>query len=131
MMSWRTALALTALASCLGLAASPGAAAERLEQIPAAFHGIWMAEPRHCTAPATDESWLRIDANGISFYESAGPVLAVVAMGPEELGLITELSGEGETWLELLRLCLEAGERLALESVGAEGAIRRVRCSGL
>ncbi|EDY37461.1 conserved hypothetical protein [Cyanobium sp. PCC 7001] len=131
MLSWRTVLALVALSTGLGLAAIPGKAAEQLEQIPAAFHGIWMAEQRHCNAPSTDESWLRIDANGISFYESAGPALAVVAMGPEELGLITELSGEGETWLELLRLRLEAGGRLALESVGAEGAIRRVRCSGL
>lgn len=111
------------------LAAAPLSAAERLGRIPGAFHGLWMAEPRHCHARATDESWLRIEADRLSFYESSGPVLAVVGRGRDEIGLITELSGEGSTWLHLLRLRLEgSGNRLAMEAVGLEGAAARVRC---
>ena len=108
---------------------APLYAAERLERIPSAFHGVWMAKPPQCHAPATDESWLRIEAGRISFYESTGPVLAVVGSGRNEIGLITELSGEGSTWLHLLRLRLDStGNRLALEAVGQEGASARVRC---
>lgn len=57
-----------------------------------------MAQLRQCQAGPT--------------HESSGPVLAVVAGGPAELAVITELSGEGSTWLHLLRLRLDAtGER--------------------
>ncbi len=109
--------------------ASPAPGAERIEEIPAAFHGLWMAEPRHCRAKATDESWLRIEAGRINFYESSGPVLAVVRRGTGEIGLISELSGEGSTWLHLVRLRLDAaGNRLALETLGVAGETTRVRC---
>jgi hypothetical protein len=117
------------LLTTAALATAPLAAAERLGRIPPVFRGIWMAKPRHCHARATDESWLRIEADRISFYESTGPVLAVVGSGRNEIGLITELSGEGSTWLHLLRLRLDGtGNRLAMETVGVEGAAARVRC---
>jgi hypothetical protein len=118
------------LAALLG--AAPAAhAAERLAQIPAAFQGRWMAQLRQCQAGPTDESWLRIEAGRLSFYESSGPVLAVVARGRDEIAVITELSGEGSTWLHPLRLRLDAtGQRLAIETVGVEGAMVRMRCPG-
>jgi len=118
------------LAALLGVAPA-ASAAEQLSQIPVAFQGLWMAEPRHCLPGPTDESWLRIEAGRISFYESTGPVLAVVARGREEIAVITELSGEGSTWLHPLRLRLDGtGQRLALETVGVDGAMGRVRCPG-
>lgn len=121
------AAALLLTTSLIG--ATPLSTAERLGRIPPAFHGLWMAESRHCHARATDESWLRIEADRISFYESSGPVLAVVGRGRDEIGLITELSGEGSTWLHLLRLRLDStGNGLAMEAVGLEGAATRVRC---
>jgi len=126
------ALLLTSAAlAAWPLAASPLAAAERLGGIPAAFQGIWMAEPRLCHARYTDESWLRVEADRITYYESSGPVLTVVGRGPDEIGLIMELSGEGSTWLHLVRLRLEGGgDRLAMEAVGLEGVVTRVRCQG-
>lgn len=118
------------LAALLG-AAPVAAAAERLSHIPSAFQGLWMAESRHCLRGPTDESWLRIEAERISFYESSGPVLAVVAQGREEIAVIIALSGEGSTWLHPLRLKLDGtAQRLDLETVGLEGAMSRVRCSG-
>ncbi len=118
------------LAALLG-AAPAATAAERLSQVPSAFQGLWMAEARHCRRGPADESWLRIEAQRISFYESSGPVLAVVAQGREEIAVILELSGEGSTWLHPLRLKLDGtDQRLARETVGMEGAMSRVRCSG-
>lgn len=73
------------LLTTTALGAAPLAAAERLERIPPAFQGIWMAELRYCSTRAIDESWLRIEADRISFYESTGPVLAVVGRGRDEV----------------------------------------------
>lgn len=114
----------------IGFAAMPPAlAAERLSTIPERFRGIWMAEARHCSAPATDESWLRIGADQISFYESAGPVLAIVTRGPDQLALISELSGEGSTWLDLHQFTLSADRRqLTTLAPGQADPFQRVRC---
>ncbi|CAK6692424.1 hypothetical protein ICNINCKA_01210 [Synechococcus sp. CBW1107] len=129
MLVTNTACALVLVAL---LGAAPAAdAAERLTQIPAPFRGLWMAQLRHCQAGPTDESWLRIEAGRLSFYESSGLVLAVVAGGTDEIAVITELSGEGSTWLHPLRLRLDGtGQRLTLETVGVDGSIGRVRCPG-
>ncbi|MCP9889273.1 hypothetical protein KBY96_15250 [Cyanobium sp. ATX 6A2] len=116
------------LAALFG-AAPAAPAAERLTLIPAAFQGLWMEQLRQCQPGPTDESWLQIEAGRISFYESSGPVLAVVARGAKEIAVITELSGEGSTWLHPLRLTLDGtGQRLTLETVGVDGAMGRVRC---
>lgn len=56
-------------------------------------------------------------------------MLAVVAGGPAEIAVITELSGQGCPLLHPLRLRVDAtGERLTLEAVGVEGAMDRVCC---
>lgn len=119
---------IAGLAAGLTLA-PPAQAAERLGAIPPVFRGLWMAEARHCTATQSDESWLRIEADRLSFYESSGPVLAVAGEGPERIGVIIALSGEGSTWLYLGLLSLDpGGDRLRLVSTGVEGEVLRVRC---
>ncbi len=86
-----------------------------------------MAQLRQCQSGPTDESWLRIEAGRLSFYESSGPVRAVVARGNAEIAVIVELSGEGSSWLEPLRLRLDStGQRLEVESVGVEGSMGRI-----
>ncbi|MEM7061771.1 MAG: hypothetical protein AAF572_01225 [Cyanobacteria bacterium P01_B01_bin.77] len=78
-------------------------AAETLElpqqpaSIPPQFQGEWTANLERCGATA-GESRLWIEANYIEFYESGGPVLEVVTQGNVGLTVITELSGEGDTW---------------------------------
>jgi hypothetical protein len=81
------------LTSVLGilLVTSGAVAAERVTKVPQAFLGRW------CNADS--ESLLEIKSNEISFYESQGPIKAVVARGNSEIALIAELSGEGEAWL--------------------------------
>ncbi len=126
------------LAMALVLLAAPAVAAERLSTVPDRFRGIWMAEAQHCSAAATDESWLRLDAEAISFYESGGPHLAIVGESPvraaqqadpDTLVLVSQLGGEGTTWLDLRELTLSPdGRGLTMRMVGVEGAVQRVRC---
>jgi hypothetical protein len=67
--------------------------------------------------------------SSVDRHESSGPVLAVVARGNAEIAVILELSGEGSSWLQLLRLGLDStGQRLDVETVGVEGAMGRIRC---
>lgn len=113
------------------IGAGPAAGAERLERIPPAFQGTWRSEPAPCRATVSDESQLRIDADSLRFHESSGRVVSVVQRGLHQIGVIAELSGEGESWLHVSRLTLEpSGDRLAVEVAGAAGVLTRFRCSG-
>ncbi len=100
----RPPAAVRVAAALLALSLAP-APARSDTAIPAAFRGVWM---RDCADPAAAESWLRLEADHVSFYESAGPVLAAVRRN-DTPALIVELSGEGETWLEGMRWRLQPG----------------------
>ena len=101
-------------------------AAEQQQSIPARFHGEWNIL-EYCGT--NSDSQLRISANRIDFYESGGPVRAVVTQGEFDLALIAELSGEGETWLSysFFRLS-EDGSSLTAISRGRPDFVRN-RCS--
>lgn len=72
-------------------------AAETHKTVPKIFQGKWASNQKYC---GTDnEGNLEILKNHISFYESSGPTLAIVAKQKNELALIIELTGEGEEWL--------------------------------
>ena len=120
-----------ALVLMLALVATPLAlAAERPSTIPERFRGLLMAEARYCSASATDESRLVIGADQISFYESTGPVLAIVTRGPDQLALISELSGEGSTWLDLRHYSLSPDHRqLTEQAPGLVQPFQLVRCA--
>lgn len=102
-------------------APAPGAVS-----VPTAFQGEWQADPAHCGS-ALDDSRLRIGPDTMQYHESRGPVRAAVANG-DELALIVELSGEGETWLKTEHFRLSP-DRNALSSLDAGGtAFVRHRC---
>jgi hypothetical protein len=73
--------------------------AEQLFEIPIQFQGEWNANLEECGSTRGD-SRLWIGADYIEFYESSGPTLEVVVQGEFELRVTTELSGEGDTWLD-------------------------------
>lgn len=74
-------------------------------------------------------SWRHIESLHVSFYESSGLLLAAAVQGNQTLALIVELSGEGETWLDVLRFQLEPGsDGQILVDRTSRTPIKRRRC---
>lgn len=93
--------------------------------IPARFQGEWNAELDAC---GTGESptRLRISADRIRFYESAGVVQAVAIESERVVNVTAEFTGEGQTWVDERRLTLsDDGSRL---TVSGGGDLVRHRC---
>jgi hypothetical protein len=117
-------------ASSLALICAYGtaaAAAERVASVPGPFQGEWMADLKGCGSKS-DDSRLEIGADRIRFYESSGPIRAVVVQGDRELALIVELSGEGERWLSFSHFRLSEDGK-SLTDVSSEPAFVRHRCA--
>ncbi len=109
------------------LAACSATAADRQAAIPARFQGEWNTELEHCGTGLND-SRLRISANRIRFYESGGPVVAVVTQGEFDVALISELSGEGETWLSYNYFRLSADHTYLTDVSNSNSNFVRYRC---
>ena len=102
------------------LIAVSAVAAERVAKVPQEFVGRW------CNAAS--ESLLEIKGNEISFYESQGPIKAIVVNGESEIALIAELSGEGETWLATAQFELSKDKKQLIDPTTKPPYVRR-RCS--
>ena len=118
----RSLVFLVALVTASGIAA----AAVQKHDVPTRFQGEWNAHIEHCGS-GQDESRLGIAAREIRFYESTGPVRAVVIQGRSDLAVIIELSGEGETQLFFKHFRLSA-DRKQLVDVTGESKFVRYRC---
>lgn len=95
--------------------------------MPVQFLGGWNAAVADCGA-GNNDSVLEIKANHISFWESDGPIKAIVVHGQYEVALIAELSGEGETWLTTAQFKLSPGkDKLVSTSISGTEFVR-YRC---
>ena len=111
----------------LVLASAPAAAAESQKAVPTRFHGEWNADLEHCGTGLNDTR-LRISADRIRFYESGGPVRAVVTQGEFDLAIISELSGEGQVWLSYRHFRLSADHTYLIDVTDDETGMIRYRC---
>ena len=111
----------------LVLASVPAAAAELHKAVPARFLGEWNSEVEHCGTGLND-SRLRISTNRIRFYESGGPIRAVVTQGEFDLAVIAELSGEGQVWLSYRHFRLSADHTYLIDVTDDETGMIRYRC---
>jgi len=119
----RFIVAITALLLSVPLLASSTAAV-----VPDRFVGDWAASPISCGSDA-DDLLLRIEAHHIFYWESNGPIKAAVTRGNDEIALILELSGEGETWLATAQFKLsEDGRRLIDNTTVSGKEVVRYRC---
>jgi len=105
-------------------ATSPISAAELSPTVPIQFQGRWNADLKHC---GHGESRLEIRANKITFYESSGPIKAIVTQGKDEVALIAELAGEEGTYLSLRRFQLSEDQKELSDVSGLTPFVRR-RC---
>jgi len=95
--------------------------------VPRQFLGEWNAVLADC-GTGDNESALRIRKNEIAYYESHGPIKAIVSHGRYEVALILELSGEGETWITTEHFKLSpGGDKLTSVNQPGDGYIR-YRC---
>ena len=102
------------------LIAASAVAAERVSKVPQAFVGRW------CNADSA--SLLEIKGDRIIFYESQGPIKAIVVNGDSKIALISELSGEGETWLATATFELSKDKKQLIDPSTKPPYVRR-KCS--
>ena len=122
----RTRLSSTAcVLACAVTCAWP---TETRRSVPAPFRGEWEVDGRLCGTGEGDGR-LVVSAGQLEFYESIGPVRAVIVETPLDVTVVAELSGEGETWLERHRFRLSRDHR-TLEDAFEGGSVTRHRCDG-
>ena len=81
----------------LALLALPVSAADLTREVPDQFLGDWCTESQQL-GEDTGESDIRIGKSEIAYYQSAAKILAAAASG-DELALIVQLTGDGDTRL--------------------------------
>ena len=110
----------------LALAVPAGAAAA---DVPDSFVGEWASAPERCGS-GSDDLVLRISATHLGYWESHGPIRAVVLLGKSEMALVTELSDEGETWLSASTFKLSADGLQLSEASSQHGhELVRYKCA--
>lgn len=114
---------LVAVALLLG--SSLAAGSDLVSAVPSQFLGEWNARLADCGTDDNETS-LRIKKSHLAYYESDGPIKAVVSHGRYEVALIVELSGEGQTWLTTEHFQLSPdGEELTSINLPGDGFVRR------
>ena len=94
--------------------------------IPARFHGEWNQDLSACGTGAS-ETRLRIGADRLRFYESAGEVREVDVVSDRLIEVTATYSGEGQTWTNERQLSLSPdGDTLTVTGDGA--TMTRSRC---
>lgn len=77
------------------LASAHATSAEVNSAVPERFVGEWNASLSDC-GTANNDSRLLIEKDHITYWESDGPIKAVVSEGRYEITLILHLTGEGD-----------------------------------
>ncbi len=109
----------------LTIVASVNATAETLQKIPREFQGEWNMRLVDCGS-ALNDSLLELRSNKISYYESSGPVRAIVKRG-RELALLAEVSGEGQTRVHAAHFRLSRDGRTLTDELSTPPFVR-YRC---
>jgi hypothetical protein len=121
----KTCLLLATLLLPLSVTAGSG-----IDTVPDRFTGQWAGSVDACGSD-TDDMILRIGSDHIAYWESSGPIRAVVTRGDREIALISELSGEGETWLSTAKFTLSQDGRQLIDNTSVPGReFARYKCSG-
>lgn len=102
-----------------------GATAQTQQKVPREFQGEWNMRLADCNN-ALNDSALELRSNKISYYESSGPVRAVIRRG-RELVLLAELSGEGETNVHAAHFRLSRDGRTLTDELSTPHLVR-YRC---
>lgn len=103
-----------------------GSDEEAATAIPVRFHGEWNQDLSAC-GTGSSETRLRISADRLRFYESAGEVREIDIVSDRVIEVTAAYSGEGRTWINERRLSLSPdGDTLTVTGEGA--TMTRSRC---
>ena len=94
--------------------------------VPEQYRGEWAGRPAQCGRPS--ESFLRITADSIDFYESRGRVLAVDVIKERVIEVLIESAGEGQRWRQNRQFMLSE-DGASLTDLTTQGHVVRVRCA--
>ena len=94
--------------------------------VPAQFQGEWNSALADCGTDRND-SRLRIYPGSVQFYESKGPVKAIVPSGDRDMTVIVGLTGEGQSWDQPFKFELDKTRR-TLTDVSSDSPFKRYRC---
>ena len=116
------------LSLCLALIGNQAFSAEKQDTVPADFQGNWSSSLKKCGT--ADEMNLIILSAEIKYWESAGSIISVVINTENEIALISELSGEGATWLALdyYRLSADKTQLTDISNPLSETPALRYKC---
>ena len=118
----RFLLPIALLATPLSLPAD-----ESQPTVPDRFVGHWAGSHSFCDSDS-DDLRLHIGSHHIAYWESQGPIRAVVVRG-REIALISELSGEGNTWLATAKFVISAHGEMLVDHTSVPGKkVIRYRC---
>jgi hypothetical protein len=104
---------------------APPEPAEPDTTVPAQYRGEWAGRPAQCGRPS--ESFLRITADSVDFYESRGRVLAVDLIKERVIEVLLESAGEGRVWRQNRQFMISE-DSTSLTDLTTEGHVVRVRC---
>ena len=126
----------TVLAICIYGASIPSIALASSPQqnptqpVPAQFQGDWNSKMEDCDT-GNNDSALSVDAHWIRFYESGGPILAVVVMGKTQLSLIARLTSaedEKTIWDAPMKFELSSNGAVLKDATSSGEAMVRYKC---
>jgi hypothetical protein len=108
---------------------SPLIALAQGSRVPRQFQGVWAADLKSCPNPEDD--LLRISADKIDFYERTGKVVTVRVRDKWTVELDLDMTGEGDSWRETLKLTLSEDRRTLKDINSSENPTHHyslVRC---
>jgi hypothetical protein len=122
----RPSFALPAFAATLGLAGCLSVPADDTVGVPSRFQGEWNRNLADC-GTANNDSTLKLTADRIAFYESAGPIASAIVTDRTDIAITARMEGEGDTWTSTWRLRLEDAHNTLVDITTANGMVR-YRC---
>ncbi|WP_152560438.1 hypothetical protein [Arenimonas donghaensis] len=97
--------------------------------VPERFRGHWAGHAGACGS-GTDDLAMHLGADRISLWESEGEIRALASPGANQINIVAELTGEGESWMATFRFSLsEDGSTLITEGLDADQRVARYRCA--
>jgi hypothetical protein len=109
----------------LCLVAALGMASAQEAQVPSPFRGGWASSIAQCGKHHEGE--LAITATRVDFYASRGKVLSIRSIGPRDIEIELESTGEGVVRRNTRRFVLSDDGHSLTNVLGSTG-LTRVRC---